>query len=347
MRKIWILLAIAILVLVLGMREGFAVSGVVPAPDPVNQAMPYPRADIDALYARVPQATRDAVVQERVRLAEAEGTPEAPEQVEANLKILLGFVAAGLYRDLYSGASAPLTDAQIVDFLKDKFPPMTSEAVKTLMNDAAKILFSGKPIPGGAQTTAPPPPAGPGAGTGFVMPPQLDPGAGSGPVTPPVGPGAGTGPVTPPPAAPGTEGGTLPGAALPPGFGGGAQAPAPPSQTSKVPSNDIWGPPFSGLGAPRSFGGMGDGAGGGYPTIFGPPSDAGAYWSSLQQKNMVPSSGSLGSDALSGFLPFSRQPGDMDLVPDPYRVSQTYSPSSYSSKNEPVPVLTDFSAFQK
>jgi hypothetical protein len=50
---------------------------------------------------------------------------------------------------------------------------------------------------------------------------------------------------------------------------------------------------------------------------------------------------------MSGFLPFSRQPGDQERIPDPYRVSQSYSPASNSSKNEPVPFLTDFSAFLK
>jgi hypothetical protein len=106
----------------------------------------------------------------------------------------------------------------------------------------------------------------------------------------------------------------------------------------------VWGPPFSGLGSPRDLsGGNGDG-GDGYPSLLGPPPQGDKYWS---DRGRMPSSGSLGSDALSGFLPFSRQPGDMDLIPDPYRVSQSYSPSSYSSKNEPVPFLTDFSAFLK
>lgn len=43
----------------------------------------------------------------------------------------------------------------------------------------------------------------------------------------------------------------------------------------------------------------------------------------------------------------SEVPGDKDLIPDPYRVSQQYSAASYSFKTDPVPFLTDFSAFQK
>ena len=64
-------------------------------------------------------------------------------------------------------------------------------------------------------------------------------------------------------------------------------------------------------------------------------------------KGAIPSSAGLGSDEKSKYLPFSRQPGDMDLVKDPYRVSQQFASSSYSFKTEPVPFLTDFSAFQR
>lgn len=61
----------------------------------------------------------------------------------------------------------------------------------------------------------------------------------------------------------------------------------------------------------------------------------------------LPSSKSLGTDENAKFFPHSRSPGDMDLIPDPYRVSSTFTTSSYSSKTEPVPFLTDFSAFLK
>jgi hypothetical protein len=55
----------------------------------------------------------------------------------------------------------------------------------------------------------------------------------------------------------------------------------------------------------------------------------------------------MGSDEMARFFPFSRMPGDMDIIPDPYRVAKTFSQSSYSSKTEPTPFLTDFSAFLK
>jgi hypothetical protein len=67
----------------------------------------------------------------------------------------------------------------------------------------------------------------------------------------------------------------------------------------------------------------------------------------LSTSGVLPDMKSLGATELSKYLPFSRTPGDMEKIPDPYRVSQTFKTSSYSSKTEPVPFLADFSAFQK
>lgn len=67
----------------------------------------------------------------------------------------------------------------------------------------------------------------------------------------------------------------------------------------------------------------------------------------LSMSGMLPDAKSLGVNEMSKYLPFSRAPGDMEKIPDPYRVNQTFRQSSYSSKTEPVPFLADFSAFQK
>jgi hypothetical protein len=48
----------------------------------------------------------------------------------------------------------------------------------------------------------------------------------------------------------------------------------------------------------------------------------------LSMSGQLPSSGSLGSDANSQFLPYSRTPGDQDIIPDPFRVSQQFSAAS-------------------
>lgn len=117
----------------------------------------------------------------------------------------------------------------------------------------------------------------------------------------------------------------------------------------------VWGPMFPGLGTNGRASGGDSTKTTQYPTLMGglmgkqstrvegvgivPPSTPGLG---------LPSSASMGSDPDSGYLPYSRQPGDMDLVPDPYRLSKSYSASNYSSsRSEPVPFLTDFSAFMK
>jgi hypothetical protein len=92
---------------------------------------------------------------------------------------------------------------------------------------------------------------------------------------------------------------------------------------------------YGAAGAAGGRGGFGFGLGG---TMTNP---------NLDYKGSIPSSGGLGSDENSQFFPYSRQPGDMDTIQDPYRVSQQFASSSYSFKTEPVPFLTDFSAFQR
>lgn len=129
---------------------------------------------------------------------------------------------------------------------------------------------------------------------------------------------------------------------------------------SGLSGKNVFGPTFTGFGAGGGQGKGGDSSKSNkYPELLGggeskpstriegvgivTPSKS---WG-LTESGSLPSSASLGSDENSKFLPFSRQPGDQDLIPDPYRVSKTFTTSSYSSKTDPVPFLTDFSAFQK
>jgi hypothetical protein len=120
----------------------------------------------------------------------------------------------------------------------------------------------------------------------------------------------------------------------------------------------VWGPEFVGLEQ------GGDGQGGmdstgkrKYPVLLGPKPDVSTMspagivppsksWQ-LATDGSLPSTSVLGSTEDSKFLPHSRVPGDQDLIPDPYRVASAFSTSTYSTKTEPVPFLTDFSAFQK
>jgi hypothetical protein len=119
----------------------------------------------------------------------------------------------------------------------------------------------------------------------------------------------------------------------------------------------VFGPVFTGLGTSSTTGTNGDSSKTSkYPQLLGggdrkpstriegvgivPPS-------SSSTTDMLPSPSQTGSDPNSQYLPYSRTPGDQDMIPDPYRVSKTFQQSSYSYKPEPTPFLTDFSAFQK
>jgi len=118
----------------------------------------------------------------------------------------------------------------------------------------------------------------------------------------------------------------------------------------------IWGPPFSGAGEDTG-GKSGDSTTSTvYPDLLGglmgkssTRMDGVGITSPSQPGlgSVLPSDASLGTDANARFFPSSRQPGDMDLIPDPYRLAKNFSTSSYSSKPDPVPFLADFSAFYK
>jgi hypothetical protein len=108
---------------------------------------------------------------------------------------------------------------------------------------------------------------------------------------------------------------------------------------------NIWGPAYTGMGD-----NAGNGGGSGvrdYPTLLGPkPKESkmveGGGIANLSKQTTLPSSASTGSDPNSQFFGTSRSPGDKDLFPNPYL---EFTPSSGSSKTEPVPYLADFSAF--
>jgi hypothetical protein len=128
----------------------------------------------------------------------------------------------------------------------------------------------------------------------------------------------------------------------------------PNSGSSSAFGKNIWGPVFSGMGSPLFNRGTTKTTNADYPVLLGgqsdeestridgigivPPSGAGL-------SGELPSSASLGSDPNSRFLPgaWNQATG----TTDPYRLMGRYSTSSYSTKPDPVPFLTDFSAFFK
>jgi hypothetical protein len=91
------------------------------------------------------------------------------------------------------------------------------------------------------------------------------------------------------------------------------------------------------------------------PTLYGPQAGKTGVGSGLQsgypQTNSVTGQfGSMcttGSDPDNAFATTSRCPGDQDLIPNPYLQATSHSLANGSQKTDPVPFLTDFSAFQK
>jgi len=140
---------------------------------------------------------------------------------------------------------------------------------------------------------------------------------------------------------------------------GGTGGPADPLNTSagssggvssaggsgNIKKGNIWGPAYTGFGTGISSGlesGSRD-----YPTLLGPePKESkmveGGGIANVSKQTTLPSSSGTGSEENNRFFGTSRVPGDQDLFPNPYL---EFTPSSGSSKTEPVPYLSDFSAF--
>lgn len=113
---------------------------------------------------------------------------------------------------------------------------------------------------------------------------------------------------------------------------------------------NIWGPAFSGLGNNSGPGAISGGPRD-YPTLLGPKPkestmvDGAGIVNPSQHQTLIaglPSALGTGSDPNSQYFGSSRVPGDKDLFPNPYI---EFTPSTGSSKTEPIPFLSDFSAF--
>ena len=128
--------------------------------------------------------------------------------------------------------------------------------------------------------------------------------------------------------------------------GGSTRTAAPNSGSGKT---KLFGPAFVGVGDDSGLGGLA-GAARDYPVLIGPkPKESTMVEGAgvMQKRNSsdssgLPSSKHTGSDEDAKYFGSSRVPGDKDLFPNPY---QEFTPSTGSSKTEPVPYLSDFSAF--
>lgn len=371
MKKVWIFLLIAVVLIAWTMvRERFEAT-------PSIQAPPYDKEDKIRIFgllntpdqaflmtlAKGQDPTNGGVFDS---LSVKTGLTNDEKTKLQNAKNALEEKAGGLltptiekfYNDIFKPATIPITPQQIDTFLTSD---TNTSVTKEILKRALTTYFISQ---GGVSTNAGYSAilAGLGQGQGYL-------GGGSGAAGGAAGgggsgsggSGAGGGSGSGSGSGGGAGGGSGSGAAGGSGSGSGAAG----GSGGAGQLNKLFGPLFTGFGSPGAQGLVDTSKTNLYPELLG---GRGKKWGSAAAaggsgaggsggaggvggqaadfKGSLPSSGSLGSDENSKYLPYSRQPGDMDLVQDPYRVSQQFASSSYSFKTEPVPFLTDFSAFQ-
>lgn len=324
--KWWILVVlVALLLFSMMFRERFEPTQKIKAP-------PYDDAEKERIFRMAPFDLQDRL---RARAARVEGGNSGDNAIRTAREQASTMVAR-FYEVVYKSATSPITVQQIDSFVTRNTHPTDDVDLRPGMRELVKAYFidqaSGQPSAAGPTGAAPPSTAPPGTNSSspsLATPDTSTAGAGAPQLATPdtassgTGPSASTSPGPPPAPSPAAE----------------------PSQKSR-----IYGPLFTGLGTPDPNGrGNGGGGSGQYPEIWGgggSKGGAGGTGAAGGSSIVMPPLSSLGLDANAMYFPYSRSPGDMDLIPDPYRVAQTWLPSRYSyNKTEPAPFLTDFSAF--
>lgn len=341
-RSLWIAIGVLALLALVGIsffpsREGFSV------PATIDPRTPVPEAEIDAVISRLPanfeettkaeikaaedafNATATGTVNGQTVSVQSVSAPSPPMSAEQqrqmtrmNVGATLSFFKMYLNRKGKIGDNVAVDQADIDGFIAT-LPNHSREASIRMMLNTTLTLGVGTANASGYAANL----ADVGQTAGYSAP------AGSG------GSATTTGTTT----------------------GGSSTSSAGPNNLlPKMGGRNVFGPLFTSLGDSSEQGGDSSKTNT-YPTLLGPnpkPSTriegAGVVDPSknytLANDGSLPTGAQTGSDENSRFFPTSRVPGDMDVV-DPYRTSQSFQASSYSFKNEPVPFLTDFSAFQR
>ena len=332
--KLWILLLVAGVLLVIALwSERFE-------PTPSIRAPPYDAAEKKRIF-NMANPTEQATLRAMV------ANPTAADAAEKAGELLTPAVG-DFFTQVFRPATAPITAGQVDAFVDGR----PASSIKDIEKRVLKIYFVDQQGIGTSQASGYADIlAGMGQGPGYLM---QSTGA-TGPSGSPTGPtgaagaaGAATGPTGaatgPTGAATGPTGGTT--------TTGGTTASGTTTTTPGV-SNGLFGPAFTSFGDPSPNGNTQDSSKfTSYPQVLGGRGEpvttlAGAGVVGRGFLGELPSLDSLGASEKSQYFPFSRTPGDLERIPDPFRVAQTFDLSSLSSKTEPVPFLTDFSAFQR
>jgi hypothetical protein len=339
----WILLALSvgIALFVWSIRENFQDTATLKGP-------PYGDSDYP-MIVNLMSTTLVTKLQEKYAAENSgQGKPDR-NTLEGQRKIVDGAVSdlmGDFHTSVYKPATTPLTEANVDTFLNTK---ATSGFLLDTKAEIKKLLvayFVTQPAgAANAPLTAAQVASASRAATSGYADILADLGQPSGP-TGETGAAGGTGATG---ATAGASGNTTGGSS-----GGYSSNP----NLNPLKRGNIWGPAWTGLGDNAGSGlGSGDRI---YPILLGPKPTAskmveGAGIANPSQNASLVTSGTLpdptstGSDPSSQFFGTSRRPagsstvpGDQDLFPNPY---VEFTPSSGSSKTEPVPYLADFSAF--
>lgn len=331
--KVWILVILALSLLIWGIvRERFEPTASIRAP-------PYDDAEKLHIFGVASTASQQVLLDKAKSLVTV---PETDTTYQEKQKIAAGGLVAPIVGDFFNAvfkpAKTPIRDSDVTNFMSSR-----SSDIKSIEEEVLKTYFVGQQGIGTSQSSGYADIlASEGQNVGYLNSNVSGPTGGTTTSSANTGATGTTGSAT-------TAGGTT---------GGSSTTSAAPT-TRRTGARGVFGPEFGGFGQgssgnnphrdstktntyPELLGGgdskprtLVDGAG-----LVNPSKN----WQ-LANDGSLPTSTSLGSDENSKYLPYSRQPGDMDLIPDPYRVSQSYMASSYSFKTEPTPFLTDFSAF--
>jgi hypothetical protein len=325
-QKVWILLAVVVLLIALTqVRERFEATPSIKAP-------PYDEAERARIRNMVSKADLDIILADMTKNVGSEASAERIKDMAQNTPAQM---VGDFFQTTYSRAQTPITDAEIDTYMKrwSHFSTDMKEAIKRVLRsyfvnqDSKKTGYAEKLVEMGQE-----------------------PGYSSAP------PEGAMGMTT-------AAASTVPGLSTTTGSSTGGSSTSsmgPTSGNSGSRDKQVFGPVFTARGDGNPGGNGGDSTQNNtYPELMGgrsgtpstkvagagvvPPSK---NWL-LSVDGSLPSWDSLGSADMSKYFPTARTPGDMDLIPDPYRLSRNFSTSSYSSKTEPAPFLTDFSAFLK
>jgi hypothetical protein len=352
----WIVLAVLGLLLIAGLlRERFEATASIKGP-------PYDDATKRDIYGMANTADQKILLDKAIvdNPTKNPNTPEGKAFLEAAAGGYISPIVGEFFTSVFKPATTPITNEGVDTFMSTR----TGE-LKTIQDSVLKRYFVGqqgigtavasgyadvlrglnqnvgylRDSPTTGSTTGTPATGTPATGT--TPPPTGTPPTGS--TTP------ATGTTTPAATEPAPVGNTTGGSSVSTYAPTGGSA-------SNLP---VWGPAWAGAAAPVPGSASGNstttttypvlmgGYGGGAGTPERTRIDGVGITNASGGGITLPPVATTGSEPNSQFLPNARVPAASDFSGDPYRLARTYSAATHSSKTDPVPFLTDFSAFFK